>query len=104
MKKIVIVMDRGICDSSVIVATGRVITLEARYDDGEVLRGGEDTAFLGRLEISQKSHGDLMPVDQIRGFITSVVLPQLDLFSRQLETEAIEEEEVALETEVGPAP
>ncbi len=104
MKKIVIYMDRGIRDSSVIVATGRVITLEARYDDGEVLRGGEDTAFLGRLQISQKAHGDLIPVDQIRGFITSVVLPQLDLFSRQLETEAIEEEEAALDkTKVGPA-
>ena len=90
MRKIVIVMDRGVID--------------ARYDDGTVLRQGEDTAFLGRLEINLKAHGDLMPEHQIRGFLNSVVLPQLDLFSRQIETEVIEEEEVALETEVGPAP
>jgi hypothetical protein len=90
MKKIVIVMDRGVID--------------ARYDDGTVLRQGEDTAFLGRLEINNKAHGDLMPSDQIRGFLVSVVLPQLDLFSRQLETEVIEEEEAALEIEAGPAP
>jgi len=45
-----------------------------------------------------------MPVDQIKGFLTSVVLPQLDLFSRQIETKAIEDEEAALEIEVGPAP
>ena len=99
MKKIVILMDRGAT-----VTRGRVLTLEARYDDGGVLRLGMDTAFLGQLEISQEAHGDLMPVDQIRSFLTSVVLPQLDLFSRQLETEAIEEDEVALETEAGPAP
>jgi hypothetical protein len=90
MKKIVIVMDRGVID--------------ARYDDGTVLRQGEDTAFLGRLEINMKAHGDLMPDNQIRGFLNTVVLPQLDLFSRQIETEVIEEEEVALEAEVGPAP
>lgn len=99
MKKIVIVMDK-----SASVTRGRVLTLEARYDDGGVLRLGMETAFLGQLEISQEAHSDLMPVDQIRSFLTSVVLPQLDLFSRQLETEAIEEDEVALETEVGPAP
>ncbi len=69
-----------------------------------VLRLGMDTAFLGQLEISQEAHGDLMPEHQIRAFLTSVVLPQLDLFSRQIETEVIEEEEVALEAEVGPAP
>ena len=90
MKKIVIVMDRGVID--------------ARYDDGDVLRGGEDTAFLGRLEINQEAHSNYMPADQISGFLDSVVLPQLNLFSRQIETEAIEEEEAALETKVGPAP
>ena len=99
MKKIVIIMGR-----SASVTRGRVLTLEARYDDSSVLRLGLDTAFLGQLEISQQAHGDLMPVDQIRGFLNSVVLPQLDLHSRQLETEAIEEDEVALETEAGPAP
>ncbi len=90
MKKIVIVMDRGVID--------------ARYDDGTVLRQGEDTAFLGRLEINLKAHGDLMHSEQIWGFLNSVVLPQLETFSREIETEIIEEEEVALETEVGPAP
>jgi len=90
MKKIVIVMDRGVID--------------ARYDDGTVLRQGEDTAFLGRLEINMKAHGDLMHSEQIWGFLNSVVLPQLETFSREIETEIIEEEEVALETEVGPAP
>ncbi len=86
MKKIEIVMDRGVID--------------ARYDKGTV----GSNAFLGRLEINMKAHGNLMPVDQIKGFLTSVVLPQLDLFSREIETEVIEEEEVALETEAGPAP
>jgi len=90
MKKIEIIMDRGV--------------IEARYDDGDVLRGGDDTAFLGRLEINMKAHGDLMHSEQIWGFLNSVVLPQLETFSRQIETEVIEEEEVALETEVGPAP
>jgi len=90
MKKIEIVMGQGV--------------IEARYDDGDVLRKGEDTAFLGRLEINSEAHSNLMPVDQIKGFLTSVVLPQLDLFSRQIETKAIEDEEVALEAEVGPAP
>jgi len=99
MKKIVILMDK-----SATVTRGRVLTLEARYDDGGVLRLGMETAFLGQLEISQEAHGDLMPEHQIRAFLTSVVLPQLDLHSRQLETEAIEEDEVALETEAGPAP
>ena len=88
MRKIVIVMDRGLID--------------ARYDDGEVLRQGEDTAFLGRLEINLKAHGDLMPSEQIWGFLNSVVLPQLEVFSRQIETEVIEEDEIALETKVGP--
>ena len=99
MKKIVILMDR-----SASVTRGRVLTIEARYDDSSVLRLGLDTAFLGQLEISQEAHGDLMPEHQIRAFLTSVVLPQLDLFSRQLETQAIEEDEVALETEAVPAP
>jgi len=99
MKKIVIVMDRGAT-----VTRGRVLTLEAKYDDGNVLRLGMDTAFLGQLEISREAHGDLMASGQIWGFLNSVVLPQLELFARQLETEAIEEDEVALETEAGPAP
>ena len=86
MKKIEITMDRGV--------------IEARSDQGTV----GSNAFLGRLEINMKAHGNLMPEHQIRSFLTSVVLPQLDLFSRQIETEVIEEEEVALEAEVGPAP
>jgi hypothetical protein len=86
MKKIEISMDRGV--------------IEASTDKGTV----GSYAFLGRLEINMKAHGDLMPEHQIRAFLTSVVLPQLDLFSRQLETEAIEEEEIALETKAGPAP
>ena len=90
MKKIEIVMGQGV--------------IEARFDDGDVLRQGADTAFLGRLEINSEAHSNLMPVDQIKGFLTSVVLPQLDLFSRQIETKAIEDEEIALEAEVGPAP
>jgi len=90
MKKIVIVMEKGVID--------------ARYDDDDVLRKGFDTAFLGRLEINMKAHGNLMPADQIKGFLTSVVLPQLDLFSRQIESEVIEEEDIALETKAGPAP
>jgi len=90
MKKIEIVMGQGV--------------IEARFDDGDVLRQGQATAFLGRLEINSEAHSNLMPEHQIRGFLNSVVLPQLDLFSRQIETKAIEDEEVALEAEVGPAP
>ncbi len=96
MKKIEIIMD--------ITPSGRILTLEARYDDGAVLRGGENAAFLGKLEIDKETHSNYMPGDQIAGFLDSVVLPQLNLFSRQIETELIEEEEIALETEVGPAP
>ncbi len=90
MKKIEIIMDKGV--------------IEASYDDGEVLRGGNNTAFLGKLVINQEAHSNYMPADQIAGFLDSVVLPQLNLFSRQIETEAIEEEEALLEAEVGPAP
>jgi len=90
MKKIEIVMGQG--------------AIEARYDDGDVLRQGKATAFLGRLEINSEAHSNYMPADQIRGFLDSVVLPQLNLFSRQIETKAIEDEEAALEIEVGPAP
>ncbi len=90
MKKIEIIMDKGV--------------IEASYDDGEVLRRGDGTAFLGKLVINQEAHSNYMPADQIAGFLDSVVLPQLNLFSRQIETEAIEEEEAALEIEVGPAP
>lgn len=97
MKKIEITLVRG-------VAPAHSLILEANYDDGEVLRGGNTAAFLGRLEIDQEAHGKYMPADQIRGFLDSVVLPQLNLFSRQIETELIEEEEAALETKVGPAP
>lgn len=85
-------------------ASGRVLTLESRYDDGEVLRAGRETAFLGKLEINMEAHGKLMHSEQIWGFLNSVVLPQLETFSREIETELIEEEEVALEAEVGPAP
>ena len=99
MKKIVIVMDR-----MATVTRGRVLTLEAKYDDGGVLRLGMDTAFLGQLEISRQANGDLMTSEQMWGFLNSVVLPQLELFARQIENEVIEEEEVALEAEVGPAP
>ncbi len=90
MKKIDIIMDK--------------VVIEASYDDGEVLRRGDGTAFLGKLVINQEAHSNYMPADQIAGFLDSVVLPQLNLFSRQIETEAIEEEEAALEIEVGPAP
>jgi hypothetical protein len=96
MKKIEITLEAS--------PSGRRLILMARYDDGSVLRAGRETAFLGKLEINRDAHGDLMPEHQIRSFLTSVVLPQLDLFSRQIETELIEEEEVALETEAGPAP
>jgi len=56
MKKIEIVMGQGV--------------IEARFDDGDVLRQGKDTAFLGRLEINSEAHSNLMPADQIKGFLT----------------------------------
>lgn len=87
MKKIVITMDRGV--------------IEARYDDGDVLRGGDDTAFLGKLAIDMQAHSNYMPADQIAAFLDSVVLPQLNLFSRQIENEVIEEEEAMLPNPTG---
>jgi len=51
---------------------------------------GEKGIFLGRLEINPEEHSDYMRSEQIEGFLMSVVLPQLNGFSREIETEAIE--------------
>lgn len=90
MKKIVITMELG--------------KLEARYDDGEVLRGGDDTAFLGRLEVDPGTISNYMRSEQISGFLDSVVWPQLNSFAREIETEQNEKEEAEIEASSGEAP
>jgi len=80
---------------------GIIISMDHGFIEATELDGMK---FLGKLEINTESHSNFMPANQIENFLDSVVLPQLDLYSREIETEAIEKEEIALETQVGPAP
>lgn len=72
MKKIVIEMEKG--------------KIEARYDDGEVLRQGKETAFLGRFEIDENS----MSKGGIGSFLDLVVVPRLEKFADEIRRETDE--------------
>lgn len=85
-----------------------IITMELGEIEAKAVWGGEtehpDISFLGRLQIDPDIHSNYMTAEQISGFLDSVVWPRLNGMSRELETEAIEKEEVRLETESGEAP
>lgn len=85
-----------------------IITMELGEIEAKAVWGGEtehpDISFLGRLQIDPDVHGNFMTAEQISGFLDSVVWPRLQAFSREIETEQNEKEEVRLETESGEAP
>jgi hypothetical protein len=68
------------------------ISATAVWDEGELV------VELGSLQIDPVTHSNYMTAEHISGFLDSVVWPRLNGMSRELETEAIEDEDAKNES------